>query len=143
VTKKIAKEISLKQGTIVFAGGADQVMMGGEIGNGVVVEMEGLASRIGTGGLLITVTDHPVIKPDKVLHTITYALSEKWILMGAILSGGSSLNWFLSQIVSGEGSKELNSYRSFFKKISSTSAASKGLLFLPYLEGERTLYLDP
>jgi len=30
---------------------------------------------------------------------------------GAILSGGSSLNWFLSQIVSGEGSKELNSYR--------------------------------
>jgi len=63
--------------------------------------------------------------------------------MEVILSGGSSLNWFLSQIVSGEGSKELNSYRSFFKKISSTSAASEGLLFLPYLERERTLYLDP
>jgi len=140
VTKKTAKEISLNKGTPVFAGGADQVMMA--IGNGVV-EMEGLASSIGTGGLLITVTDHPVIKPDKVLHTIPYALPEKWILMGAILSGGSSLDWFLSQIVSGEGSKELNSYRSFFKKISSTSAASKGLLFLPYLEGERTPYLDP
>jgi len=67
VTKKIAKEIFLKQGTLIFAGGADQVMMA--IGNGVV-EMEGLASRIGTGGLLITVTDNPVIKPDKVLHTI-------------------------------------------------------------------------
>jgi len=140
VTKKTAKEISLNKGTPVFAGGADQVMMA--IGSGVV-EMEGLASSIGTGGLLITVTDHPVIKPDKVLHTIPYALPEKWILMGAILSGGSSLDWFLSQIVSGEGSKGLNSYRSFFKKISSTSAASKGLLFLPYLEGERTPYLDP
>jgi hypothetical protein len=31
--------------------------------------------------------------------------------MGEILSGESSLNWFISQIVSGEGSKELNSYR--------------------------------
>ncbi len=136
VTKKAAKEISLKEGTPIFAGGADQVMMA--VGSGIV-EIGEIASSIGTGGLLVTLTDWPIIKPDKVLHTIPYAINKKWILMGAILSGGSSLNWFLNQIIS----EELNSRQFLFKKISSTSAASKGLLFLPYLKGERTPYLDP
>ncbi len=138
VTKKAAKEIFLKEGTPVFAGGADQVMM--TVGSGVV-EVGEIASSIGTGGLLIVCTDHPIIKSDKALHTIPHALSQKWILMGAILSGGSSLNWFLSQIIS--KGKKLNFHQLLPEETSSISAASKGLLFLPYLEGERTPYLDP
>jgi len=140
ITKKASKEILLKEGTPIFAGGADQVMMA--VGSGVVETGE-IASSIGTGGLLLTVTDYPIIKPGKALHTIPYALSKKWILMGGIICGGLSLNWFLSQIISGEGSKELNFHQLFRKKIPSISAASKGLLFLPYLKGERTPYLDP
>jgi len=84
VTKKIAKEIFLKQGTLIFAGGADQVMMA--IGNGVV-EMEGLASRIGTGGLLITVTDHLVIKSNKVLYTIPTPFLKNGFLWGRFFPG--------------------------------------------------------
>ena len=141
VTKKAAKEISLKEGTPLFAGGADQVMM--TVGSGVVKTGE-IASSIGTGGLLIVCTDHPIIKPYKALHTIPYALPRKWILMGAILSGGSSLNWFLNQVILKGGShQKLNFHQFLSKGVPSISAASKGLLFLPYLEGERTPHLDP
>lgn len=140
VTKKAAEETFLKEKTPIFAGGADQVMMA--VGTGIV-NMGEIASSIGTGALLIAYTDHPIIKPDKILHTIPYALPQKWTLMGAILSGGSSLNWFLNQIIFSEPFKKLNFPEFLFKEISSTSAASKGLLFLPYLEGERTPYLDP
>jgi len=141
VTGKAAKEISLKEKTPVLAGGADQVMAA--IGNGVVAEGR-IASSIGTGALLTTCTDHPIIKPDRVLHAIPHALPGKWILMGAILAGGSCLDWFFDQIIlEGEISSQSNSRRFISSSISSTSAASKGLLFLPYLGGERTPYLDP
>jgi len=138
ITKKAAKETLLKEETPIFAGGADQIMMA--VGSGVV-KMGEIASSIGTGALLIAYTDYPIIKPDKILHTVPYALPQKWTLMGAILSGGSSLNWFLNQIISGGIPKNFPEF--LFEEISSTSAASKGLLFLPYLEGERTPYLDP
>lgn len=141
VTGKATKEISLKEKTPVLAGGADQVMAA--IGNGVVAEGR-IASSIGTGALLTTCIDHPIIKPDRALHTIPHALAGKWILMGAILSGGSCLDWFFNQvIVEGKISSQSNFRQFLSSKIASTSAASKGLLFLPYLGGERTPYLDP
>jgi xylulokinase len=142
VTKKAAQEISLKKGTPVTGGGADQIM--GAIGNGII-EPGKAACSIGTGGLVVTSMDHPQVAPDKGLHTIPHALPEKWILMGAILSGGSSLNWFHRQVILGRGKtlKSKNSYQSLFREISPTPAASKGLIFLPYLKGERTPWLDP
>ncbi|MBE0478644.1 xylulokinase [Candidatus Aerophobetes bacterium] len=140
ITKKAARVTSLKQGTPIVAGGADQVMMG--IGCSIIKSGE-IACSIGTGALLFTCIDRPLLKPDRILHTIPYALAQKWILMGAILSGGSSFEWFLKQIISEKATKNLNPALFFSKKISSISAAKKGLLFLPYLEGERTPHLDP
>lgn len=141
VTKKSAKEIFLKEKTPVVAGGADQVMAA--IGNGVVAEGR-IASSIGTGALLTTCTDHPIIKPDRALHAIPHALPGKWILMGAILSGGSCLDWFFDQIILEVKISSQSNFGQFLSsKIASGSAASKGLLFLPYLGGERTPHLDP
>ena len=141
VTGKAANNISLKEKTPVLAGGADQVMAA--IGNGVVTKGR-IASSIGTGALLTTCIDHPIIKPDRVLHTIPHALPGKWILMGAILSGGSCLDWFFNQVIlEGEISSQSNFGQFLSSKTASTSATSKDLLFLPYLGGERTPYLDP
>jgi len=142
VTKKAAKEISLKEGTPVSAGGADQIM--GAVGNGIV-ELGKVACSIGTGGLVVTPMEHPQLAPKVGLHTIPHAIPGKWILMGAILSGGSSLSWFHRQVILGREKifKSENSYQSLFREVSPTPAASKGLIFLPYLKGERTPYLDP
>jgi len=139
VIKKSANETGLKENIPVFAGGADQVMMA--VGSGVVSKEE-IASSIGTGALLIAHTASPILKPERALHTIPYAIPGKWIIMGAILSGGSSLNWFINHILGVEFSEksldEFMSQKDFFK-----SAASKGVIFIPYLDGERTPHLDP
>jgi xylulokinase len=142
ITKKAAKEISLKEGTPVSGGGADQIM--GAVGNGIV-EPGRVACSIGTGGLVVTSMDHPQVAPEKGLHTIPHAIAGKWVLMGAILSGGSSLSWFYKQVISAKEKtlKGENSYRSLFREVLPSPAASKGLIFLPYLKGERTPYLDP
>ncbi len=141
VTGKVTKEISLKEKTPVVAGGADQVMAA--IGNGVVAEGR-IASSIGTGALLTTCIDHPIVKPNRALHTIPHALPGKWILMGAILAGGSCLDWFFNQVIVETKISSQSNFRQFLSsEIVSTSAASKGLLFLPYLGGERTPHLDP
>ena len=141
VTGKAAREISLREKTPVVVGGTDQVMAA--IGVGVV--REGIiASSIGTGALLVTTIDYPIMKSDKALHAIPYALPQKWLLMGAILSGGFCLNWFFNQVIlEGKISSQVNSPKFLSSEISSVSAASRGLLFLPYLGGERTPYLDP
>ena len=141
ITSRAAEYTFLKEGTAVFAGGADQVMMA--VGAGVV-KADMIASSIGTGALLVSSLDHPVLKPHKALHTIPHAVLQKWILMGAILCGGSSLNWLFNQVILGESSsRKLNLSQSLFERISSVPAASRGLLFLPYLDGERTPHLDP
>jgi len=142
ITKNAAKEISLKEGTSVSAGGADQIM--GAVGNGIV-EPGTTGCSIGTGGLVVASMDRPQLAPEVGLHTIPHAIPGKWILMGAILSGGSCLNWFYKQVILGREKtfKRENSYQSLFREVSPSPAASKGLIFLPYLKGERTPYLDP
>jgi len=141
VIREAAEETFLKQGTPVFAGGADQVMMA--VGTGVV-EINEIASSIGTGGLLVSSVGRPIVNTGKALHTIPHAAFRKWILMGAILCGGSSLNWLFDQIIhKGELPQKSNLHRIFLERVSPVSAAAKGLLFLPYLDGERTPHLDP
>ncbi len=142
VTKKAARETSLKEDTPICAGGADQIM--GAVGNGIV-ETGRVACSIGTGGLVVTSIDRPQLAPDLGLHTIPHAIPGQWILMGAILSGGSSLSWFYKQVILGEEKtlKSENSYQPLFREVSPSPAALKGLIFLPYLKGERTPYLDP
>jgi len=142
ITKNAAKEISLKEGTPVCAGGADQIM--GAVGNGII-KSGTTGCSMGTGGLVVASMDRPQLAPEVGLHTIPHAIPEKWILMGAILSGGSCLNWFYKQVIPGREKtlKSEKSYQSLFREVSPTPAASKGLIFLPYLKGERTPYLDP
>lgn len=139
VNKDGAEESTLVSGTPVFAGGADQIM--GAVGNGIVEEGMG-GSILGTGGQFLTCIDSPKIYPRGGLHTIPYALKGKWILMGAILSGGICLDWFFHKVLKEEVSFSPDLYETLFKEASHIPPGSEGLLFLPYLKGERTPHLD-
>ena len=144
ITGTISREASgqtlLPVGIPVAAGGADQIM--GAIGNAIIENDVG-ACILGTGGQFITSLDKCLIKPQVGLHTFPHALPGKWIHMGAILSGAMSFDWYCRQIL------RLNT-RQVEKKLSlvflnkkEVSAHKGKLLFLPYLGGERTPYLDP
>ena len=137
ITSKAARETGLKEGVPVIAGGGDQAM--GAIGSGLI--KSGIASStIGTGGQFITTIEKPIIDPKQRMHTFCHAFPDKWILMGAILSAGLSLRWFRDNFIrmSSDGT-----YEKLSREASRVPAGSEGLIFLPYLIGERTPHMDP
>ena len=133
VSKSAAEQTGLSQSTIVVAGGGDQVMQG--IGNGVVTP--GVASsNIGTAGQLSYRSDLPVLNPDLTTNTFTSYRADQWLIMGAIMNAGVTLKWFNSMF----GSVD---YDKVEQMVSSVRPGSGGVVFLPYLNGERTPHLNP
>lgn len=134
VTGPAAEEAGLKPGTPVVYGGADQPMQA--IGNGIIAPGT-LSCTIGTGGQLFAALREPLYDRKLRTHTYVHAVPGTWYMLGATLSAGLSLRWLAANILG----------RSDYEALDSAAAAvppgSEGLLFLPYLNGERTPHMDP
>lgn len=134
VTKECAERTGLVKGTFVAYGGGDSLMM--ELGNGMI--RGGLmASTIGTACHLTCALYAPLYDPKLRTNTWCHAGEHLWSIMGAHLSGGVALKWLKNNIL---GSDSFDSMTALAKEV---PAGSEGLLFLPYLNGERTPHNDP
>ncbi len=133
VSAEAAKETGLKAGTIVAAGGGDQVMQG--IGNGMVNVCDATVN-IGSSGQVSFQIDQPVLNPNLNTNMFCGYQQGRWILFGATMSAGLSLEWWHRN--SGNGD-----YAALDREAEETKPGSGGLLFLPYLNGERTPHVDP
>ncbi len=133
VSAEAAEQTGLSRSTIVVAGGGDQVMQG--IGNGVVTP--GVASsNIGTAGQLSYRSDSPVLNTSLTTNTFTSYRPDQWLVMGAIMNAGVTLKWFNSLFESAD-------YDDIERMVSGVKPGSGGVVFLPYLNGERTPHLNP
>jgi len=134
VTEAAAEATGLASGTPVMGGGGDQ--SAAAVGTGAVEE--GIVSlSLGTSGVVFATTDAPTIEPQGRLHAFCHAVPGKWHLMGVMLSAAGSLRWHRDTFAPGVGFTE------FVAPAGDIPAGSDGLLFLPYLTGERTPYPDP
>jgi xylulokinase len=134
VTLRAAADSHLHPGTPVVYGGADQPMQA--IGNGIIDP--GTAScTLGTGGQLFTPLERPIYDPDLRTHMYTHAAPNRWYLLGATLNAGLSLKWLANNILRTQDYSQLDD------KAKQIAAGSEGLIFLPYLTGERTPHMDP
>ncbi len=129
---RVAGELGLPAGLPVAAGGGDNAAAA--VGTGIV-RSGLLSSSIGTSGVLFAHTDAFSPDPSGRLHAFCHAVPGKWHLMGVTLSAGGSLAWWRDAL--GRGYDEL------VEAASRVPRGSEGLLFLPYLNGERTPHLDP
>lgn len=134
VSRECAEQTGLKEGTRIAYGGGDTLMMG--VGNGIIVPGI-LASNIGTACQISGAFDRPVYDPQFRTNTFCHVKDNLWLLMGAHLSGGVALKWLMNQML------EMKSYDDMTALAQSVPAGSEGLVFLPYLSGERTPYNDP
>lgn len=144
VTIKAAELTGLKPGTPVIAGAGDQAA--GGVGTGTI--KNGIASVVlGTSGVVFAHTDKLTIEPEGRLHAFCHASPGTWHVMGVTLSAAGSLRWFRDTF--GDQEKEdaaklkTDVYDIMTRKASGAPAGSEGLIFLPYLTGERTPYPDP
>jgi xylulokinase len=129
--RSIAEELGLPPGLPVAAGGGDNAAAA--VGTGIV--REGLvSSSVGTSGVLFAHTDAFSPDPSGRLHAFCHAVPDAYHLMGVTLSAGGSLAWWRD--VAGKDYGEL------VEAAERIPPGAEGLLFLPYLSGERTPHLD-
>lgn len=129
-----ASLLSLKQGILVVNGCADHAAT--YIGGGVITKEEG-AAIIGTAGVLSFMTDAPISDSSYRLLTWSHGIPGKWLILGVMQSAGASLKWFKDAFSSNK------SYGEYSKMANTVPQGSEGLLFLPFLMGERTPYWNP
>ena len=134
VTEEAARLTGLKAGTPVAAGGGDQAA--GAVGVGAV-EPGIVGLTVGTSGVVFATTPSALIEPEGRLHAFCHAVPGMWHFMGVMLSAAGSLQWYRDTLAPNVSFDEL------VKEAESAPAGSEGLLFLPYLSGERTPYPDP
>jgi xylulokinase len=132
-----AAATGLQKGTPVVAGAGDQAA--GAIGMGIV-SPGAVSATIGTSGVVLAATDRPALDSKGRVHTFCHAVPGRWIAMGVTQAAGLSLRWFRDQFGSGEPRQ---SYESLIAEAASAPPGCDGLLWAPYLMGERTPYLDP
>ncbi len=134
----------LAAGTPVVGGGGDQAA--GAVGNGIV-ETGIVSSTVGTSGVVFAFSDTPTVDPGLRLHTFCHAVPGKWHLMGVMLSAGGSLQWYRDTFCQPEkvvaGALDKDPYELIADEAALAPAGCEGLIFLPYLTGERTPYPDP
>ncbi len=134
ISSEAAEATGLCAGTPVVAGGGDQAAAA--VGVGAV--LPGVVSlSLGTSGVVFATTDGPLIDPEGRLHSFCHAVPERWHVMGVMLSAAGSLRWFRDALAPGV------TFTALVDEANSVPPGSDGLLFLPYLSGERTPYPDP
>jgi xylulokinase len=133
LTAQASKETGLPESVKVIAGGADNACSA--VGNGIVEEGVMLAS-IGTSGVVLAHTNKMHHDPQGRIHSFNHAVPNRWYLMGVMLSAGMSMSWMKNELI-GRDYDYINEQASLVKP------GSEGVIFLPYLFGERTPHRDP
>jgi xylulokinase len=134
-----AKATGLKEGTPVVAGAGDQAA--GATGMGIVTP-GAVSATIGTSGVVFAATDRPALDAKGRLHTFCHAVPGRWHVMGVTQAAGLSLRWFRDRF--GAGSDDgRDPYERLTAEAMKVPVGSDGLLWAPYLMGERTPHLDP
>jgi xylulokinase len=139
VSSEGAAATGLNAGTPVVAGAGDQAA--GAVGLGIV-EAGAVSATIGTSGVVFAATARPALDPLGRVHTFCHAVPGRWHVMGVTQAAGLSLRWFRDQFGAGtdDGS---DPYQRLIAEAATTPAGADGVLWAPYLMGERTPHLDP
>lgn len=134
ISRSAHEQTGLSQNCAVFFGASDQVMQA--VGNGIV-KPGAVSMTIGTGGQILTVLDSPLVHPSLRAHTFSFVNQRSWYFLGATLAAGQSLRWLKNNVL------EMGSYEEMNELAQEKECGSEGLIFLPYLIGERSPHLDP
>lgn len=124
----------LVEGTPVVAGGGDQSANAvgvGAVAPGVV------ALSLGTSGVVFATTEGPAVEAGGRVHAFCHAVPGRWHMMGVMLSAAGSLRWLRDALAPEE------TFEALVEGAAEIPPGSDGLLFLPYLTGERTPHPDP
>ena len=134
VSATAAALTGIPAGTPIVAGAGDQAA--GAIGMGIT-RPGAVSATIGTSGVVFAATDRPATDPEGRIHTFCHAIPGRWHVMGVTQAAGLSLKWFRDQLAAG------TSYDQLTGEAERVGPGADGVLWAPYLMGERTPHCDP
>jgi xylulokinase len=137
-TRQVTSLIGLPEGTPVVGGGADNAC--GAAGVGVVGAGEAVASW-GTSGTVLAPTVAPHVDPGLRAHTFCHVLPDVWYVMGVMLTAGGAFQWYRDQLARDVAGQPDATVR-LNEEAATVARGSDGVVFLPYLQGERTPHRD-
>ncbi len=144
INDEVANLAGLKKGTPVVCGAGDQAAQA--IGTGIY-KSKGISVTIGTSGVVFVAIDDYKFDKTGRLHTYCHCIPGMWHIMGVMLSAGGSLKWFRDTFFKKEmeyaQKKNIDIYDIMSDEAAKIKPGSEGLIFLPYLSGERTPHPDP
>lgn len=134
ISTSAAEATGLRAGTPVVAGGGDQSANAVGVG---AIEPGVTALSLGTSGVVFATSEGPTVDPEARVQAFCHAVPERWHMMGVMLSAAGSLRWLRDALAPDAD------FDALVAGAAEVEAGSEGLLFLPYLTGERTPYPDP
>jgi len=147
VSRQAARATGLAAGVPVVGGAGDQPA--GAVGNGVV-RRGVLSATLGTSGVVFAHCDEPAANDQGNLQSFCHAVPGKWCVFGCMLSAGGSLQWLRDTLLAEQVAKLRRArkdpgalYDDLVGQAAKAPPGCDGLLFLPYLTGERCPYPDP
>jgi xylulokinase len=138
VSAEAAAETGLHAGTPIVAGAGDQAA--GAVGMGIT-RPGAVSVTIGTSGVVFAATDRPALDPGGRIHTFCHAIPGRWHVMGVTQAAGLSLRWLRDLLLPGETSDA--AYEQLAREAEGVPPGADGVLWAPYLMGERTPHCDP
>ena len=143
ITPSVAEITGLLAGTPVVGGGADNACSA--VGNGIVKEGR-VSASLGTSGVVLAHSDQVRVDPDLRLHSFCHSVPNKCYIMGVMLSAGGAYRWFRDTVAQRELAEAkangTDAYNLLGAQAETAPVGSEGLIFLPYLTGERTPHAD-
>jgi xylulokinase len=133
LSSEIAAALGLPAGLPVAAGGGDNAAAA--VGTGII-EAGPVSVSLGTSGVVFAHTDEFRPDPSGRLHAFCHAVPEGYHLMAVTLAAGAALRWWRDLLGADD-------YERLTAEAATVPPGAEGLLFLPYLSGERTPHLDP
>lgn len=133
LNSSIANELGINNNVAVYAGGGDNAC--GAIGAGVIQPTQSLCS-IGTSGVVLSCETNQNARYGNNIHLFKHAVTDLSYAMGVTLSAGYSLDWFKRQCAQDKSYSEIIDYAK------NSKIGGQGLIFTPYLSGERTPHGD-
>lgn len=134
VSGRTLRGLAVGSGIAVAAGAGDQAA--GALGVGVTQPGPG-SVVLGTSGVVFSALDRFAPDPEGRTHTFCHSVPQTWHSMGVMLSAAGSLSWLRDALGSAP------EFGTLLAEAGTVPAGVEGLLFLPYLAGERTPHADP
>lgn len=134
VSEEAAAQTGLRPGTPIVGGAGDQPA--GAVGSGIVSNGQ-TSLTVGTSGVAFTASDHYVPEPNGRLSHFCHAIPGRWFYMGVMLSAAGGMRWLHDAIAADVP------YDTLSGEAGQIPPGALGLIFAPYLSGERHPHPDP